>query len=184
MKPTSLSPEFYENLYNEIICNFDFDPDVDDIEETHCSTYIEAEDFEGYYICFKATFEYNVIDDSFDHAFGIEHGCHAEVGELIDIEEVTMYDEPGNDVSKLFDYDAFFEQFKRYEAKIYGGAVIKAGDTVLAHFNGNRWIESEFLYRDTLKECYICRPVGRGYSISCKRVLLATDDNRSRFLNR
>ena len=27
MKPTSLSPEFYKKLYEEIICKFDFDPE-------------------------------------------------------------------------------------------------------------------------------------------------------------
>ena len=129
MKPTSLSPEFYENLYNEIIRDYDFDPDCEDAEETQCSTYIEVEDFQGFYICLKATYELNLIDDSFDHAFGTEYGWHMEIGELIDIEEVTMYDEDGNDVSKLFDYDAFFEQFKKREVKFMNGTVIKSGDT-------------------------------------------------------
>lgn len=29
MKPTSLSPEFYENLYNQII-NYGFEPETED----------------------------------------------------------------------------------------------------------------------------------------------------------
>lgn len=178
MKPT-LSPEFYENLYNEIIRDYDFDPDCEDPEETQCSTYIEVEDFQGFYICLKATYELNLIDDSFDHAFGTEYGWHMEIGELIDIEEVTLYDEDGNDVSKLFDYDVFFEQFKKREVKLRNGAVIKAGDTVLACYNGYRWEEAEFLYRDTLKECYICKPLGaHRYSRSYKRIFPNTEENR------
>ena len=168
MKPT-LSPEFYENLYNEIIRDYDFDPDCEDPEETQCSTYIEVEDFQGFYICLKATYELNLIDDSFDHAFGTEYGWHMEIGELIDIEEVTMYDEDGNDVSDLFDYDAFFEQFKRYEVKFLNGTVIKSGETV------------------TLKEVYICKPTGDAkykFPRSYKKVLPATEENLNRLYNR
>ena len=178
MKPTSLSPEFYENLYNEIIRDYDFDPDCEDAEESQCSTYIEVEDFQGFYICLKATYELNLIDDSFDHAFGTEYGWHMEIGELIDIEEVTMYD-GDDDVSDIFDCDAFFEQFKKREVKFMSGTVIKSGATVLACYNGYRWEEAEFLYRDTLKECYICKPLGaHRYSRSFKRIFPNTEENR------
>ncbi len=161
MKPTSLSPEFYTNLYNEIIRDYDFDPDCEDCEETQCSTYIEVEDFQGFYICLKATYELNLIDDSFDHAFGTEYGWHMEIGELIDIEEVTLCTED-DDVSDLFDYDAFFEQFKKYEIKFFSGSVVKSGDTVQAggHYV-NRWDEMTFLYYDSLRERYICVPAGK-----------------------
>lgn len=179
MKPTSLSPEFYENLYNEIIRDYDFDPECDDAEETQCSTYIEVEDFQGFYICLKATYELNLIDDSFDHAFGTEYGWHMEIGELIDIEEVTLCTED-DDVSDLFDYDAFFEQFKRYEVKLFRGGEIKSGETVLACYGGYRWEKAEFLYRDTLKESYICKPAGHNYHSSYKKVLPNTEENRKR----
>ena len=173
MKPT-LSTEFYKKLYEEIICKYEFDPES--TEDTSC--YIEAEDFEGFYIEFKATFEVNVIDDSFDHAFGTEHGWHIEVGELIDIEEVTMYD-GDDDVSDLFDYDAFFEQFKKREVTFRSGTVIKSGDTVIAHCNYNRYELAEFLYRDSRTDEYICKPLGaHRYSRSFKRIFPNTEENR------
>lgn len=178
MKPTSLSPEFYENLYNEIIRDYDFDPDYEDCEETQCSTYIEVEDFQGFYICLKATYELNLIDDSFDHAFGTEYGWHMEVGELIDIEEVTLCTED-DDVSDLFDYDAFFEQFKKREVKFMSGTVIKSGDTVIAQFNYNCYELAEFLYRDSRTDEYICKPLGaHRYSRSFKRIFPNTEENR------
>ena len=186
MKPTSLSPEFYTNLYNEIIRDYDFDPDCEDCEEIQCSTYIEVEDFQGFYICLKATYELNLIDDSFDHAFGTEYGWHMEIGELIDIEDVTMYD-GDDDVSVLFDCDAFFEQFKRYEVKFLNGTVIKSGETVIGVYNGYPKEEVEFLYRDTLKEVYICKPTGDAkykFPRSYKKVLPATEENLNRLYNR
>ena len=178
MKPTSLSPEFYENLYNEIIRDYDFDPDCDDAEETQCSTYIEVEDFQGFYICLKATYELNLIDDSFDHAFGTEYGWHMEIGELIDIEEVTLCTED-DDVSDLFDYDAFFEQFKKREVKFLNGAVIKSGDTIIANSYYNRYELAEFLYRDSRTDEYICKPLGaHRYSRTYKKIFPNTEENR------
>lgn len=178
MKPTTLSSEFYKELYNEIIRDYDFDPDCEDAEETQCSTYIEVEDFQGFYICLKATYELNLIDDSFDHAFGTEHGWHMEIGELIDIEDVTMYD-GDDDVSDLFDCDAFFEQFKKREVTFRSGTVIKSGDTVIAHGKYNRYELAEFLYRDSRTDEYICKPLGaHRYSSSFKRIFPNTEENR------
>lgn len=156
MKPTSLSPEFYENLYNQII-NYGFEPETED--DCHCN--MEFEDVNGLYVNLEATFEVNFVDDSFDHAFGTEYGYHFEAGNLDDIEAVTLCTED-DDVSDLFDYDAFFEQFKRYEIKFFGGRVVKSGDTVQAggHYV-NRWDEMTFLYYDSLRERYICVPVGK-----------------------
>ena len=137
MKPTSLSPEFYKKLYNEIIRDYDFDPDVDDIDQSQCSTYIEVDDF------------------AFDHAFGTEHGYHCEVGGFIDIDEVTMYN--GDEkMDGLFDYDAFFEQFKEREVRFMSGTVISSGDTVIAYCGYNRFEEVRFMYKDTLSGQYIC----------------------------
>lgn len=156
MKPTSLSPEFYENLYNQII-NYGFEPETED--DCHCN--MEFEDVNGLYVNLEATFEVNFVDDSFDHAFGTEYGYHFEAGNLDDIEAVTLCTED-DDVSDLFDYDAFFEQFKKYEIKFFSGSVVKSGDTVLAggHYV-NRWDEMTFLYYDSLRERYICVPVGK-----------------------
>ena len=156
MKPTSLSPEFYENLYNQII-NYGFEPETED--DCHCN--MEFEDVNGLYVNLEATFEVNFVDDSFDHAFGTEYGYHFEAGNLDDIEAVTLCTED-DDVSDLFDYDAFCEQFKKYEIKFFSGSVVKSGDTVQAggHYV-NRWDEMTFLYYDSLRERYICVPVGK-----------------------
>ena len=156
MKPTSLSPEFYENLYNQII-NYGFEPETED--DCHCN--MEFEDVNGLYVNLEATFEVIFVDDSFDHAFGTEYGYHFEAGNLDDIEAVTLCTED-DDVSDLFDYDAFFEQFKKYEIKFFSGSVVKSGDTVQAggHYV-NRWDEMTFLYYDSLRERYICVPVGK-----------------------
>lgn len=157
MKPTSLSHEFYENLYNQII-NQGFEPENED--DCHCN--MDIEDVDGFFVNLDATFEVNFVDESFDHAFGTEYGYHYETGCLTDIEAVTITDEDGNDVSDLFDYDAFFEQFKKYEIKFFSGSVVKSGDTVQAggHYV-NRWDEMTFLYYDSLRERYICVPVGK-----------------------
>ena len=182
MKPTSLSPEFYEKLYDKII-NYGFEPDDED--DCHCN--MDFEDFEGFYVNLEATFEVEFVDDSFDHAFGTEYGYHYECGNLEDIEAVSLTDEDGNDVSDLFDYDAFFEQFKRYEVKFLSGKVIKSGETVIGVYNGYPKEEVEFLYRDTLKEVYICKPTGDAkykFPRSYKKVLPATEENRKRLPNR
>lgn len=182
MKPTSLSPEFYEKLYDKII-NYGFEPDDED--DCHCN--MDFEDFEGFYVNLEATFEVEFVDDSFDHAFGTEYGYHYECGNLEDIEAVSLTDEDGNDVSDLFDYDAFFEQFKRYEVKFLNGTVIKSGETVIGVYNGYPKEEVEFLYRDTLKEVYICKPTGDAkykFPRSYKKVLPATEENLSRLYNR
>ena len=181
MKPTSLSPEFYENLYNQII-NYGFEPETED--DCHCN--MEFEDVNGLYVNLEATFEVNFVDDSFDHAFGTEYGYHFEAGNLDDIEAVTLCTED-DDVSDLFDYDAFFEQFKRYEVKFLNGTVIKSGETVIGVYNGYPKEEVEFLYRDTLKEVYICKPTGDAkykFPRSYKKVLPATEENLSRLYNR
>ncbi len=157
MKATTLPTEFYKELYDKID-NYGFEPDTED--DCYCS--MDFEDLHGFYVTLDATFEVKFIDDSFDHAFGTEYGYHFEAGNLEDIEAVTLTDEDGNDVSALFDYDTFFEQFKRYEVKFFrSGDVVKSGDTILAggHYV-NRWDEMQFLYYDSLAERYICIPVG------------------------
>jgi hypothetical protein len=101
MKPT-LSPEFYENLYNKII-NYGFEPE----SEEDCCRNMDFEDIDGLYVNLDATFEVNFVDDSFDHAFGTENGYHYECGPLSDIEAVTITDDDGNDVSDIFDHEVF-----------------------------------------------------------------------------
>jgi hypothetical protein len=172
MKPT-LSPEFYENLYNQII-NYGFEPETED--DCHCN--MEFEDVNGLYVNLEATFEVNFVDDSFDHAFGTEYGYHFEAGNLDYMEAVTLCTED-DDVSDLFDYDAFFEQFKKREVTFRSGAVIKSGDTVIANYNYNCYELAEFLYRDSRTDEYICKPLGaHRYSRSFKRIFPNTEENR------
>ena len=108
MKPTRLSPEFYTNLYKRI-CETDIDVDNEDT----CTVYLDFEDVEGCYVFLKATFMVEVVDDSFDHAFGTEYCYHREVGELTDIEEVRLWDQDDNRADELFDYAAFWEQKRK-----------------------------------------------------------------------
>lgn len=178
MKPTSLSPEFYENLYNEII-NHGFEPETEN--DCHCN--MDIEDVDGFFVNLEATFEVNYEDDSFDHAFGTEYGYHFECGNLIDIEAVVLSDEDGNDVSDLFDYDAFWEQFKCYEFKLRSGAELKSGDAVLAGgYYVGRWSEMKFLYYDSLRDLFICVPVGQDDKRICQfsfpKVVPNTEENR------
>lgn len=178
MKAT-LSPEFYENLYNEIE-NYSFEPETED--DCHCN--MEFEDFEGFYVNLEATFEVEFVDDSFDHDFGTEYGHHFEANVLTSIEAVTISDEDGNDLSDLFDYDAFWEQFKRYEVKFFNGDEIKSGDTVIGVYSGYPREEVTFLYRDTLKKEYVCKRNGQSWTTSFKKVLPDTEENRNRMYKR
>jgi len=181
MKAT-LSPEFYEKLYEEIE-NYGFEPETE--EDSTCN--MEFEDVEGFYVSLDASFTIKFVDDSFDHAFGTEHAYHFETDYLDIIEAVTITDEDGNDLSDLFDYDVFFEQFKRYEVKFFGGGEIKSGDTVIGVHNGYPFEELEFLYRDTLKGEYVCKPIGDckyKFHRYYKKVLPATEENRKRLPNR
>ena len=152
MKPTSLSPEFYEKLYEEIE-NYGFEPETE--EDSTCN--MEFEDVEGFHVSLDASFTIKFVDDSFDHAFGTEHAYHFETDYLDIIEAVTITDEDGNDLSDLFDNDAFFEQFKRYELKFLSGKVVKSGETILAGGRYNcHWDEMKFLYYDALDKRYVC----------------------------
>lgn len=107
MRPT-LSPEFYENLYNKII-NYGFEP----VDEDNCYCNMLFEDYDDITVSLDATFEVIFSDDSFDHAFGTQHEYHYEAGRLEDVEAVTITDIDGNDVSDLFDYDAFRNCMRR-----------------------------------------------------------------------
>lgn len=179
MKPTSLSQEFYEKLYEEIE-NYGFEPETE--EDSACN--MEFEDVEGFYVTLDASFTIKFVDDSFDHAFGTEHAYHFETDYLAIIDAVTITDEEGNDLSDLFDYDAFWEQFKRYEVKFIDGDEIKSGETVIGVYNGYPQEEVTFLYRDTLKKEYVCKRNGQSWTTRFKKVLPATEENRKRLPNR
>ena len=100
MKPTSLSPEFYTNLYKQICETNINDADMSD---DFCSVYLDIDDVDGCYVCLKATFRVYV-------AYGTDSDWEYTKGELTDIEEVQMWDQDDNRADELFDYDAFWSQ--------------------------------------------------------------------------
>lgn len=143
---------------------------------------MEFEDVNGLYVNLEATFEVNFVDDSFDHAFGTEYGYHFECGNLEDIEAVSISDEDGNDLSDLFDYDKFWEQFKQYTVKFYGGSEVNTGDIVLVEaYRGTR-DERKFIYKDTLTGYYHTEATEnskyRTFVKSFKRIAPNTEANR------
>ena len=99
MKPTSLSPEFYKNLYNKII-NYGFEPETED--DCDCSMEFEHENV---YVELVATFDVDFVST--------EYGSSYECGSLTGIDGVILTDENSNDVSDIFDYDAFKRCMKR-----------------------------------------------------------------------
>ena len=105
-----------------------------------------------------------------------------EVGELTDIEEMTISDEDDNDLSDLFDYDKFWEQFKQYTVKFYGGSEVNTGDIVLVEAYRGTWDERKFIYKDTLSGIYYCEPTEnskyRTFVKSFKRIVPNTEANR------
>lgn len=143
MKPTSLSPEFYENLYNEIIKS-DIEINFDDDDRT--KHYLDFE-IDGLQVEVLATFEVVYVDESFDHAFGTEYAGHFDVGNFIDLDEVSIYDEDDNDVSDLFDMDRFWEQDKVFGVNFRNGTAINPGDECLFQICRN-WKKGVYRYTE------------------------------------
>ena len=157
MKTTrTFDEKFYENLYNEIINYADenFCPEYED--DTTCSMEFEIGKFS---VLLTATFEVELIDDSFDHAFGTEHAYHLEVGYLTDLEVEQIWESNDDndledDVTDDFDMEMFWDQFKQYGTKN-----IKPGDEVIALIPGwpGRTERATYLYTDTMKNRHICK---------------------------
>lgn len=100
-----LSTEFYKDLYKQIIeqsRHLDYDRDTHDME-------LQVGEFA---VDLTAIFEDVLVDDSFDHAFGIEQCSHHEWGRLEEIQDVNVWlcnnDDP-IDVSDEFDYSRFYD---------------------------------------------------------------------------
>ena len=113
MKPTSLSHEFYENLYNEIISSEGHDECTSDNGTVRKSYEI---DIDEYSISVHATFEQAFVDDSFDHAFGTEYEYHFEDGDLQEIEVECLFrnndDGSETEITDEFDYKAFYNAMR------------------------------------------------------------------------
>lgn len=153
-----LPDNFYESLYDQIM-DFGFDPEDED--EKTCAMEIEIDNF---VVDLEATFNVELIDDSFDHAFGTEYAYHLEVGELEDIAvyHIWHYDDDDNDtdVTELYSDDKFWLQFKQFVIK-RSGIHIHHGDEVVVTSQNTRyrnWIKATFLYYDTRLGVAICTP--------------------------
>ncbi len=148
--------DFYEKLYNEIM-DYSFDPENED--DTECSMEIEIGKFT---INLTASFEVNVVDNSFDHAFGTEYIYDLEAGDLtdIEIEDIWYYDDETDleaELTEQFDEKRFWEQFKQYAIK-REGIFIRYGDEVVVKHSTNRgaWERMTFLYYDTRLRVAVC----------------------------
>ena len=154
-----LPANFYERLYDSIM-DYGFDPEDED--EKTCAMEIEIDNF---VVDLEATFNVELIDDSFDHAFGTEYAYHLEVGELEDINvyHIWHYDDDDNDtdVTKLYNEDKFWLQFKQFVIK-RGSHYIHHGDEVVTRtqvgWRHSRWAKMTFLYYDTRLGLAICTP--------------------------
>jgi len=152
MKPTSLSQEFYKNLYNEIINADDTNCDCNEDGDYVCNLEFEIE---GLQVSLTAVFESVFVDDSFDHAFGTEYGYHYETGNFIDLDEVCIYDDDDNDLSDLFDEETFWEQDKEYGIKFRSGTEIKPGDEVMYQYN-RKWYKGVYQYTKKQSGDHVC----------------------------
>ena len=106
-KDINITVDLYKQLYNKIK-NYEFCPESEN--DTSCFMEIEIGKF---MFNVRATFEVNVVDESFSHAFGIEEQWRLEVGELDGIEDVQVwyYDEETDyeaKVTDLFDESRFW----------------------------------------------------------------------------
>ena len=150
-----LPHDFYEQLFNTID-NWVFIPRDED--DTICPIEIEIGNFT---VSLDAEYQVEVVDDSFDHEFGTEYLSHYEAEELLNIDDVVIYynDEDAEDVnvSYLFSYDAFWNQFKKY-GTIKNGVQIHHGDVVVAKCSNNfgQWEKVIYLYTDNRLGVYVC----------------------------
>lgn len=159
MNTQHLPVNFYQELYEKII-DEDFRPE--DLEDITCACSLELSN--NINVEVDATFEVNLIDNSFDHAFGTEHVWDLEVGQLkyITVYSITQTDEETNEVvslKHLFSYTTFWMQFKSFCVRKCSH-LVKYGDVVLAKtWSRGRWEKAIFLYKDlnTLRYCCASR---------------------------
>jgi hypothetical protein len=95
MKPTSLSPEFYKNLYNLII-NFGFVPE--DSDDYKCT--MEFDNVNGCCVTLEAVYDVREYRDGVITA------------DFEDVYSINLTDEDGNDVTDLFDDETFNKVMK------------------------------------------------------------------------
>lgn len=153
MEKTIFTPEFYQNIYQNIMDVID---DMDD-----GANYFECVIGD---VTVSASVMVDVIEEdrSFSHAFGIQRE-YSYVREFSDIDDVEVWDEDGDEVAG-FSMDAFNEQFMVYETAIPGGTVRK-GDAVSIPGYGSSE-EGEFVGYDTIRGIYTVIVNGKERNVS------------------
>ena len=151
-----LPVNFYEQLYNEIM-GYGFEPENED--DKTCNMEITIGDFT---VDLDATFQVNVVDNSFDHAFGTEYIFDLEAGDLeeIEINNIWFSDDDSeleDDVSELFNEKIFWEQFKQYVIKRNGIYIHHGDEVVVKHsWRFGAWEKMVYLYTDTRLGVHVC----------------------------
>lgn len=153
-KNITLPADFYQQLY-DFLDNYYFEPNnVNDICE------IEGIEIGDFTVSLDA--EYEIEED--DEDFWSERHFYAE--DLLNIDNVVIYyngDDEDIDVSHLFNPQVFWNQFKRYGAKV-NGVQIHHGDEVVAKCSNNfgRWEKVIYLYTDNRLGVHVCaKSLGR-----------------------
>lgn len=118
---------------------------------------VEVETEDCYFIDFEVQFDYEVNDDSFDHAFGTWHDpCpYLEPTNIIGIDNVEVYKDNRQVENHNYNEDDFWSQFEVTER---GG--FKAGDKIGVKI-GREVREGEFLAYITENGWYKVRLNGK-----------------------
>ena len=116
MKTKVFSEDFYKHLYKAI------KDGAGDVEyDAEANGYLDTFYVDGYAVDVTVYYEWEVHDDSFDHAFGTWHDPHPYMKAecLDDIDEVKIRDEETGEEVEDFDYDAFWAQFEVPKCILY-----------------------------------------------------------------
>ncbi len=154
----------YTTLYEEIMKR-EFNPE-NEYDKSLWGLEIEIGDFMVY---LDATFDVEYDQDGCLEDYDIEN---------IDVEAVIHFDENNNetDVTEQFDYNKFWNQFKRYVIK-RNDIYIHHGDEVVVRSSQDSgfWKKMIYLYTDTLSGLHICvNRLGEEAQYSYRMILPAT----------
>lgn len=182
----TISSELYNKIYNAIIAAAE-DHDIYDEDDNSFGFYFEDGDWtvEG-----TAILPVDIIDDSFDHAFGTEYCSHLEhnFDSMPEIDEIAVwFGEDGEEVE--FDYDKFYSQFDVTERTLRNGDVIKQGDVVLAtdstSWSYRRYERVVFDHYNTETGEWFCKRIYRNepsrYVSTFRGVIPATEENINKY---
>jgi hypothetical protein len=104
------SQEFYKHLCDAI------HERLDEVEyDDEANGYPEAFNVDGYDVCATVYYDFDLHDESFDHAFGTWHDpCpYMYATDVTDIDDVKVYVEETDEEVEGFDYQAFMDAINR-----------------------------------------------------------------------